>query len=309
MFIKTRLGVGLVVATTLMLAGCAADDEEQAAAGGSGGGGSGGGGTGGAGTGGGSSGSGGSGGSGASSVTLSGTVVEASAGNLGSETPLAGAEVCVVDANQNKDASIPCVTSNSAGEYALAGLTPSTHVIATFEKTGYNTQAIAIDVAGSSASRAALRMPLTSQSETDFGADPTVTQDTTTKGLVNVVAVMPAANPDAGTNPAAPAVDFATGVSFSISPAGGDGPFYIDASEHFVSGATATAGGWGAWFLNLNPGEVVITATHPTLDCNAVAGNGYGWPEPDGTLRVPVLKGILTQSVVFFCTPPADGGV
>jgi hypothetical protein len=61
--------------------------------------------------------------------------------------------------------------------------------------------------------------------------------------------------------------------------------------------------------LNLDPGEVVITATHATLDCNAVAGNGYGWPEPDGTLRAPILKGILTQAVVFFCTPPPDGGV
>jgi hypothetical protein len=295
-----RLGIGLVLFASLAF-GCSEDAEGQPGTGGSGGGGSGGGGTGGTG-GGGEAGS-----NGAASVTLSGTVVEASAGSLGSETPLDGAEVCVVDASQTKNPSIPCVTSNSAGQYALAGLTPDTRLIATFEKTGYNTQAIAIDVGAANATRAALRMPLSAQSPTDFGTDPSVTQDLTTKGLLNVVAVTPAAIPDAGTGPG-PALDFTTGVSFSISPAGGDGPFYNDDSEQFVSGATATAGGWGAWFLNLEPGEVVITATHATLNCNSVADNGYGWPEPDGKLRDPILTGILTQAVAFFCAPPTDGG-
>jgi len=125
-------------------------------------------------------------------------------------------------------------------------------------------------------------------------------------GSVNAFAVQ-AARLDGGTQ--GTGVDFTTGVSFTITPTKGDGPFYVNLDESFASGATSTTGGYGGWFLNLPPGTYTIKATHPTMKCSAVAGNGYGWPQADGTLKAPIIAGLNTQAVGFFCAaPPADAG-
>ena len=81
-----------------------------------------------------------------------------------------------------------------------------------------------------------------------------------------------------------------------------------------VSGAairprTPTSNAKGEFtFQGLPPGSYTVKATHPTLSCNASAG-AFGWPQTDGTSKAPVLAGIHTQTIAFFCTPrPADAG-
>jgi hypothetical protein len=324
MSIGRLLGCSLVVA--LVAAACSDDESESKGAGASGGSagtagksGSGGGGTGGTGGSGGSGGSSGSTGGTAGAaadaglVTLSGTVVEGIPGSFGNEPLLAGVEACVVDASGTRNTAIPCSLSDSAGEFALVDLAPNQELIVMFSKAGFPSQVIAVDIGAADIARGAMRMgQYASDSGADggvvnFGWDPALVIDST-KGTFNTVAVQSAATPDAGVVPGFSGLDWTTGVSFTISPAEGDGPYYVATDETWATSATATVNYWGAWVMNLPPGTYTVTATHPTLTC-AASGGGYGWADTDGTARVPVLAGMNTQATSFFCAPPpSDAG-
>jgi len=245
-------------------------------------------------------------------VSFSGTVVAGVPGTIGKEAGIAGISVCVVDATGAKVTSIPCVTTDSKGAYTIPSLTPHQQFIVEYSKAGYGTQIVAVDVLTANISRIPLRLVRVGGDAgadgggaANFGWDPSVVMDPK-NGSVNAFAVQ-AATVDGGTQ--GTGVDYTTGVSFTITPQKGDGPFYVNLDESFASGATSTTGGYGGWFLNLPPGTYTIKATHPTLKCSAVAGNGYGWAQPDGTLKAPIIAGFNTQAVGFFCAPPpADAG-
>ena len=314
-------GLSLVV-----LAGCSSSDaanptgtpdagtgggssSEGASSGGTAGGGASSGGKSGGGTGGGTASDAGDGGG---LVSYSGTVVAGVPGTIGKEAGIAGVSVCIVDATGAKVTSIPCATTDAKGAYTISNLTPHQQLIAEYSKAGYGTQIAAVDVQTGDISRIAFRLVrLGGDGGADgggtpnFGWDPSVVMDPT-NGTVNAFAVQ-AAHADGGTQ--GTGVDYTTGVSFAITPKKGDGPFYVNLDESFASGATSTTGGYGGWFLNLPPGTYTIKATHPTLKCSAVPGNGYGWAQSDGTLKTPIIAGLNTQAVGFFCAPPpADAG-
>jgi hypothetical protein len=323
MSIGRVLGCSLVV---VLVAAACSDDEKPSGGGGRGGSGGSNAGTGGksGSGGGGSSGTGGSGGSmggtagkgadagDAGPPSLSGTTVEAVRGELTREPVLAGVEACVVDANGTKNAAIPCSTTNAAGEWSLPNLTPNQDLVVLFSKAGFAQTVIAVDLAAANITGRVVRMGhLLNDGGADggtvqnFGWDPAVTLDTT-KGTLNAAAVQASASPDAGSY--LPGLDWTTGVSFTITPAGGNGPYYVNPDETWASSATSTVNAWGAWFLNLTPGMYTVKATHPTLSCNA-SGGAFGWAQTDGTSKAPVIAGIHTQSIAFFCTArPADAG-
>lgn len=243
-------------------------------------------------------------------VQFTGTTTAYVGGKNGAEAPLAGVTVCVVDATGKKSTTIPCATTNAKGEYSFTGLARKQTLIILFEKAGYATQIIAADIGTADANRSPLRLALTAAADAgvDAGAgfaswDPALVIDPA-KGSLNAFAVQPGPG-----NQAAPGYDFTTGVSFTITPAAGAGPYYIDPTENWVSGATKTVGGWGAWFQNLTPGTYTVKATSATLSCTAIPGNGFGWAQADGSAKAPVFKGMNTQSIGFLCTPPAvDAG-
>jgi hypothetical protein len=253
-------------------------------------------------------------------VTFSGTTVVGIPGENGKEGPLAGVEVCVEDATGKAITAIPCAVTNAKGEYSFADLDPHQQLIMTFKKAGYGEQIIAADIGTADASRAPVRLVAGGGTAADagaadagaadagaadaggpptFGWDPSVVMDSS-KGMLNTFAVAQASSADAGT--AAPGFDFLEGVSFAIAPKSGVGPFYMDANEKYVAGATSSSGGYGAWFLNVTPGTVTVTATSATYTCTAVAGNGYGWAQADGSAKAPIVAGLNTQSIGFFCT-------
>ena len=318
------LGCSLVV--VLVAAACSDDETGSNAAGGRGGSAGSSAGTGGkGGSGGGTSGTGGSGGStggtggagtdagDAGPPSLSGTTVDGVRGQLTGEPVLSGVEACVVDATGTKNTSIPCSTTNPAGEWSFPNLAPNQDMVVLFSKAGYNRTIIAVDLGTASITGRVVRMGrLQNDGGSDggavenFGWDPAVTLDTATKGTLNAAAVQASASPDAGSY--VPGLDWTTGVSFTISPAGGNGPYYVNPNETWASSATSTVNGWGAWFLNLTPGTYTVTATHPTLRCNA-SGGAFGWSQTDGTSKAPVIAGIHTQTIAFFCAPPpSDAG-
>jgi hypothetical protein len=238
-------------------------------------------------------------------VTFSGSVVGARPGGIGSEDPLAGVEACVVDDNGDKISDALCDTTDANGDFAIE-VDPNQQFMMTFVLDGYATQAIAVDIQDADVERnAAVRLPAAAGDGGGgggYGWDPSVTQDSA-KGLVNAVAVQPPADADAG------GFDFTYGASFTITPSTGvAGPDYMDADEKWVSGATSTQGGYGAWFRNVEPGVVTIAVSYPGYSCIPVGNQGFGWPQSDGTSQTRIFAGINTQSIVFFCTPDGDAG-
>lgn len=244
-------------------------------------------------------------------ITFTGTVVEGVPGTIGNEAGLAGVSLCVVDSKGAKVTSFPCATTDSTGAYSMT-FARNQQLIVEFSKAGYGTQLAVLDVAAADIARTPFRLVKVVSDAgadgggiTNFGWDPSVVLDAK-NGTLNVFAVQ-AAKADGGTGGLG--IDFTTGVSFTIAPATGDGPFYLDTSEAYVSGATATNGGYGAWFLNLPPATYTFSATSATLTCTAIAGGAYGWAQKDGTLKAPVIAGLNTQAVGFFCAPKAtDAG-
>ena len=245
-------------------------------------------------------------------VKVAGTVVVAIPGKNGHEDPLPGASVCVTDKTGDKITSIPCVTTGASGAFEFS-LVSGTRVVIEFQKAGYGSQLIAVDVGTADIARGDVRLsPPVSGDAGDagngptYGWDPSVVLDPA-KGLVNVIAVQPSGSPDAGA--AAPGLDFTTGLTLSVSPKSGVGPYYVAPDETWASTATKTAGGYGAWFLNLTPGDYKASASSPDLDCVPIGSNGYGWPNTDGTSGFPIIAGFNTQSIGFYCVPKvSDAG-
>jgi hypothetical protein len=224
------------------------------------------------------------------------------------EPPLAGVEVCIVTEDGTVDTDYECVTTDAQGAFDLGPLPANTELIVAFSMGGYLTQIKPLDVAEASIT---LPIPFRMAANGDgglpsnFGWDPAVVIDMA-NGTVNFFAVTSHIGDGGGS--AAPGFDWVEGVSVTITPAG-EGPFYIDGDERYDATLDATGnGGYGGWFMNLAPGEHVLTFSHPTLNCAPIGGNAFGWPEGPNSVRAPVVAGMNTQAVGVFCTAPVDGG-
>jgi hypothetical protein len=89
-------------------------------------------------------------------------------------------------------------------------------------------------------------------------------------------------------------------VSFEITPASGAGPGYITSESSIDPDLTETTEvGFGGW-VNVNPGVIQITASHPTLDCTPHAAAIVG-DEPDA-IGMNVTAGRLSSTFPFVCT-------
>lgn len=284
----TRLTSFLVLGFALSIIGCSSDEKKGTNLG-----------TGGA------TGTGGSGSGGTTSRTVSFSTKAVSfvPGSVTQEPPLPGVVTCVVDNTGASDPSIPCVTSDANGEFTLTGLATNTPILLSSEKEQYQPVITAVRMGpiDMGIDPAGIRMiPLLADGGAPvLGWDPSVQRDPA-KGSLTAFAISLIQTPEAGI--AAPQNYFTNGVTFTITPAGGhDGPYYVRVDESWASGATSTVGGYGAWFLNLDPGEYAITATHPTLPCVPI--NRYGWPQTDGTAKAVVVAGLMTASIGFACNP------
>ena len=324
-----RLGALGCLGAIVAIVACSSDKTTNGADGGSGGSeteaGSGGqvstgGKSGSGGAGGGSAGKGGAGGAGAAGtsskdageepgpVQVSGTVSISVVGVLQHETLLPGVSVCVIDSSGQESGSQPCATTDSKGAWSFV-FAPKQELILGFHKDGYDHQLIAVDV-GTADIQVTTPTRLAPIVDVDggpdggtsatYGWDPSV-KLAPSKGSVNLVAVQSAASADAGT--AAPGFDFTTGVSFEVTPKSGVGPYYVTPDETWDQSAKATVGGYGAWYLNLDPGTYQATASSSSATCVSVFGNAYGWTGDNGATKFPIIAGWNTQTILFYCTP------
>jgi hypothetical protein len=332
MLFVTRSSIVGSIGLSLALASCSSDSDKAPGPGGAGGsggagaeggqGGSGaamttggnGGSTGGAGgTTGGSGGSAGAGGStggagggadGGGTVSIEYRVVEYAA-DVGGEASLEGVEICAVD--DPSETTDHCTMTDANGIFTLEGLTPGARTLLRYTKDGYygGLSAVLVGEADMTPPRDVAGYRLVSLSADGGppaleGMAPDISVDL---GLGSVTAVVIRSTPaDAGSG-ALGAFDWVQGASLAMTPASGNGPWYNDAAEGYVDGATETSGGWGAFFVNLPNGTYTLSIDHPSLNCNPI-GSVYGWPAADGTVEVPVFEGWNTQAVGFICVEP-----
>ena len=221
---------------------------------------------------------------------ISGTISEFAPGALDAAAPnaLEGVRACVYE-----HSDVACATTDAMGHYELAGVPSGVETAVTFEKQGY----LSVLVPGkfSADTRVNFNMP-SDAIAMSFLQIVGATYPLGDTGVVLATAqtgVKAPAGADAGL-----ATEILDGVSVSVSPKSGAGPFY--ANEGSIPDTklmmTTKNRAFGAGFTNLTPGEVEVTFSHPSLDCSQII---FGWPSTKPhTARVPVIAGSLTNVVM-----------
>jgi hypothetical protein len=88
----------------------------------------------------------------------------------------------------------------------------------------------------------------------------------------------------------------AAGVTVTLTPTSGAGPFYATAAGVPSTTLTETTTSGTAIFANVDPGDYVVTFSHATLTC---APTGFAWAGTAAeTTRVPVQADHITSTIV-----------
>jgi hypothetical protein len=189
---------------------------------------------------------------------------------------IAGVEVCVW-----KRDDIPCIESDSLGQYVLPGVPASSEIAITYRKAGY----------------LGILSPLTTGTDDimgqwDMATDADAAAFAAAAGfsypLEDTGLIFFRGN---GTD--------VTGVTATIAPSSGVGPVFVDASGAPDSSLTGTSSAQWGLFGNVAPGDVEVTITHPSHSCKKQV---IGWSAAGATGRVPVTAGYLV-AITAECSP------
>jgi hypothetical protein len=195
--------------------------------------------------------------------------------------------------------NIGCVATDTDGKFALP-LPTGTDVVLTITKPGYNAILQPIQTAHNDMDGVAQAGALYLAPSTDPLPSIGKTVDWTGTGQVNFFLIGP--NPDGGSGFGAD-----PGAQVSLSPHGGDGPFYIASGGEFQLDASAMVQNLG-WFYNVPPGQYRLNVVDTKNDCSPIAFQfgSNGFPLDNKTLAFPVVAGYTTLEVGLFCTkkPP-----
>ena len=217
-------------------------------------------------------------------VKIDGVVSEFSTQGAGAGGKVAGAKVCVYQMP-----TVPCVLSGQNGEFLLQGVPKNTEVALIAEKSGnlkfiYTLKTAEADIKLD----VELQMIPTSLLSV-LGAFVGATPDSTKGFVVGYVAKQ-----SGGTA--------LKGAAITLDPKSGEGPFYTDDTNLPSKTATATGKSGLGVAMNINPGTIKVTVTHPT---NTNCQVDVGWKDAAaGTARVPIEAGAVT-SARFYCVVPA----
>ena len=89
------------------------------------------------------------------------------------------------------------------------------------------------------------------------------------------------------------------GVSASMTPASGVGPYYVSSNNLPDKTLTATTTAGFGLFANVTPGDVEVTMTHPTKSCPLLP---TAWPgSTSNAAKVRVVGGYLTGGAAVLC--------
>ena len=206
--------------------------------------------------------------------------------------PVADFKVCVYGQPQ-----VPCVMTNAIGYYELDGVPGNSELLIEFTKTSYLPVLRTITTATTTLDMGTIQYPTTAEA-TAFASLAGVTLDPA-KGQVLATALKTVILSDGGTG-----FTGQDGVSVSMSPATGAGPFYASAGALPLPdpNLTATSTNGLALFANVDVGEVEVEMTHATLACTRYVE--ATWAGSTGTAsRVPIVAGYLVGGAALQCPP------
>ncbi len=207
----------------------------------------------------------------------------------GGVIPLEGLEVCVY-----QDASIPCVMTDSTGRFTIGGLSAMSDIVISLKKTGYRPTLLAIETGSTNMDgSAAGPYPIPR-----MGGSPSsspVAVDLSTKGMAVFFAIGQGAVGGLGDG---------VGTMVSLSPATGNGPYFIDDHGALDPSATSVVAQNGVYF-NLAPGMYQIAFDDPNHDCASLSiPFGFGFSTSlANSVKFPIVAGYQTGPIGVLCTP------
>ncbi|MEQ9322715.1 MAG: hypothetical protein RIF41_26350 [Polyangiaceae bacterium] len=203
-------------------------------------------------------------------------------------TPVPGVEICLLDV------ALPCVTTDAMGEGSIE-VPADAAVWASLVLDGYVpvlvgavTETEDLDLTAPMINDQ-LAITIASLAQTEF--DPR-------QGHLALVSVRHPV-PPSSSNPPQP------GVTFALEPATGVGPVYAGPGNIPDTTLTETGEAGGAIWFNVDPGEPVLTATHPTEPCEDFLA--HPGTQPD-TYDLRVQAGFLTLATVICGEEPMGTG-
>jgi hypothetical protein len=198
-----------------------------------------------------------------------------------------GVEVCI-----DQHPEIPCATSAPSGLFTLRGMPAQQDLVLTCVKDGYVSSLRAIETAATDMDNSGA--PIVTGKSGSPNPDLGIKYDDT-KGALSFFTLL--SEDDGG-------LVLPLGVTVTLSPSSGDGPFYTNAENLFERSATGTVGGLG-FFFNLAPGNYELTFDDPHADCAPISFpfGAYGFPVPPTSVKFPIRAGFVTDQVGVLCTP------
>ncbi len=212
------------------------------------------------------------------------TVTGRATGLLTPTTGISGIAVCLYQV-----ASVPCVQTDTNGDYSLAGVPASSEVLLEYKKSGYLNVLRTVTTGTGLTDVGVGNFPTTNEAA-GFAALVGTTIDPT-KGQVLFSAFQPGTSGFAGQD----------GVTALMTPNSGSGPHYIKTSPTQPD-PTLTATdtlGFGL-YANVNPGTVDVTLTHPSKTCKRLVIGSFAGSGPTAS-KVPVVAGYLTAGAALEC--------
>ena len=183
-----------------------------------------------------------------------------------------GAEVCLL--NQPQAA---CEITDSVGRFRFA-VPPDTNLAVTVRAPGFGSSLVAFRSGRSDLTGFTITL-LTDESEKTYYGAAGVDWPSTTRGFLFVFA-----NDMMNLQLA--------GLTMSLSPSSGSGPFYDDANGAPDKTLQATSAIGTTHFGGVAPGDLEVSFGPSNLFCSAIVG---AWPsEHPGMVRVPVVAGVET---------------
>jgi hypothetical protein len=222
-------------------------------------------------------------------LSVSGNIVELSL-STAPPNPVPDMKVCVYGLP-----SVPCVYSDSAGDYTIVGVPGGNDLLLEYTKTGFYPVLRTITTGSTDLELGSIPYPTVAQAK--LFATLVGTQLDETRGQVLAMALKTVVLADGGTTFAGQ-----EGVSAAMTPKSGAGPFYTAANSVPDPTAAATSSNGVGLFANVNPGEVEIEMKHGTKSCQRYADGA--WQGSTATAsRVPVIAGYLIGGAVLECPP------
>ena len=198
-------------------------------------------------------------------------------------TPIPGFKVCLY-----QKPAVPCVTSDSNGLFSLVGVPANSEVLLEFTKQDYlavlrtaTTGPNGVDVGGAGYPK---------NSEALLFANAIGSTIDITKGQVLLSAFQQGSS----------GLDGQDGVTASLSPSSGKGPFYLSASNLPDLNLTQTSTSGFGLFNNVDPGTVEIDLTHGSKSCQVLPTAAWAGSSPSKS-KVPVVAGYLTAGAAVVC--------